>query len=43
MLAAIQAAKEAEVSCALAKENALRISQVAREWVRSYYRNEGLL
>ncbi|PGH04501.1 hypothetical protein GX51_03493 [Blastomyces parvus] len=33
MLAAAQAAKEAEIACALAKENALRIAQVAQDWI----------
>ncbi|EEP77987.1 predicted protein [Uncinocarpus reesii 1704] len=33
MITAIQAAKQAEISCALAKENALQIGQVAREWL----------
>ncbi|KMP07300.1 hypothetical protein CIRG_06981 [Coccidioides immitis RMSCC 2394] len=33
MITAIQAAKQAEISCALAKENALRIGRVAREWL----------
>ncbi|WEW54717.1 hypothetical protein PRK78_000140 [Emydomyces testavorans] len=33
MITAIQAAKQAEISCALAKENALRIGQVARGWL----------
>lgn len=32
MLNAIQAAKEAEVACALAKENAAKLAQVAEEW-----------
>ncbi|KAK2798552.1 hypothetical protein FQN50_008820 [Emmonsiellopsis sp. PD_5] len=41
MLAAVQAAKEAEVACALAKENAMRMGQIAREWteVSGYYAN----
>ncbi|KLJ06711.1 hypothetical protein EMPG_17802 [Blastomyces silverae] len=33
MLAAVQAAKESEIACALAKENALRIAQVVQEWI----------
>lgn len=33
MITAIQAAKQAEVACALAKENAMRIGQLAREWL----------
>ncbi|EGE80835.1 hypothetical protein RJZ56_001712 [Blastomyces dermatitidis] len=33
MLAAVQAAKESEIACALAKENALRIAQVAQDWI----------
>ncbi|OJD22670.1 hypothetical protein ACJ73_05981 [Blastomyces percursus] len=33
MLAAVQAAKESEIACALAKENALRITQVAQDWI----------
>ncbi|KAI1914099.1 hypothetical protein LOZ12_002984 [Ophidiomyces ophidiicola] len=33
MITAIQAAKQAEISCALAKENALRIGNIAREWL----------
>lgn len=35
MLTAIQAAKEAEVACAMAKENAMKMSQVACDWTRS--------
>lgn len=31
MISAIQAAKQAEVSCALAKENAMRVGHFARE------------
>ncbi|EFE31208.1 uncharacterized protein ARB_01827 [Trichophyton benhamiae CBS 112371] len=34
MLTAIQAAKEAEVACAMAKENAMKMSQVACDWAR---------
>ncbi|KAM5444956.1 hypothetical protein MferCBS31731_000412 [Microsporum ferrugineum] len=34
MLTAIQAAKEAEVACAMAKENAMKTSQVACDWAR---------
>ncbi|KAF3481205.1 uncharacterized protein GIQ15_03964 [Arthroderma uncinatum] len=34
MLTAIQAAKEAEVACAMAKENAMKMSQVACDWTR---------
>ncbi|KKZ61115.1 hypothetical protein EMCG_04260 [[Emmonsia] crescens] len=33
MLAAVQAAKEAEISCAMAKENAMRMAQVAQDWI----------
>jgi hypothetical protein len=32
MLRAVQAAKEAEIACALAKENAIKVGKVAREW-----------
>ncbi|KAK2739092.1 hypothetical protein FQN55_009625 [Onygenales sp. PD_40] len=41
MLTAVQAAKEAEVACALAKENAMRMGQIAREWTETsgYYAN----
>ncbi|KAL1955060.1 hypothetical protein VTO42DRAFT_9049 [Malbranchea cinnamomea] len=35
MLTAMQAAKEAEISCAMAKENAFRLSQVVREWAEN--------
>ncbi|KAK2861226.1 hypothetical protein FQN49_004413 [Arthroderma sp. PD_2] len=34
MLTAIQAAKEAEVACAMAKENAMKMGQVACDWTR---------
>ncbi|EER38126.1 conserved hypothetical protein [Histoplasma capsulatum H143] len=33
MLAALQAAKQAEIACALAKENALRLARVAQDWI----------
>ncbi|OAX84731.1 hypothetical protein ACJ72_00897 [Emergomyces africanus] len=39
MLAAMQAAKEAEIACALAKENAMRMAQVAQDWISNYSNN----
>ncbi|PGH00644.1 hypothetical protein AJ79_08160 [Helicocarpus griseus UAMH5409] len=35
MLKAVQAAKEAEVACAMAKENTMRMGQIARAWINS--------
>ena len=33
MLRAVQAAKEAEISCALAKQTVIKMGQVAQEWI----------
>ncbi|KAK2747722.1 hypothetical protein FQN57_001751 [Myotisia sp. PD_48] len=36
MLTAVQAAKEAEIACAMSKQNALKMSEVARDWAREH-------
>jgi len=33
MLKAVQAAKEAEISCALARQTVIKMGQVAQEWI----------
>jgi len=43
MLRAIQAAKEAEVACALAKQNALKLAQLAREWTEQEQNHDLIL